>query len=48
MEEAKSKLRMQEVAGTTNRGRGGLGLNPKEILQPGIKERKEDHVFERS
>ena len=37
VEEAKSKLRMQEIAGTPNRGREGLGLTPKKSISKATK-----------
>ena len=33
VKDAKAKLREEEIAGVPNRGREGLGLNPKRVIQ---------------
>ena len=40
VEEAKFKLRMQEVAGTLNRGREGMGLYPKKYFSQASKKKR--------
>ena len=44
VEEAKSKLRIQELTGTPNRGREGLGLNPKKNFSQASKGEKRDMI----
>ena len=39
--EAKLKLRIQEITGIANRGREGLGLNPKKYYSTSSKKKKE-------
>lgn len=40
VENAKFKLRMQEITGTPNRGREGLGLTPKKVISTATKKER--------
>ena len=44
VEEAKSRLRMKEITGIANRGREGLGLNPRQYYSSSSKEERRGMV----
>ena len=44
VEDAKSKLRMREIAGIANRGREGPGLNPRQYYSSSSKKEKRDMI----